>query len=178
METGKVIAAVRFDNEFIEAAESDVKIIFYLAPNILSLEQKIKFAHAKGKKVFIHLDLAEGIGKDKSGIVFAKKLGVDGIISTRASIIKAAHEEGLFTVQRFFTMDSQSVNVAVEGLKSSKADMIEIMPGVLSKTIKRLKERVSVPVIAGGLIETPSEVEAAFNTGAAAISTGNKDLWR
>lgn len=178
METGKVIAAVRFDNEFIEAAESDVNIIFYLAPNILSLEQKIKFAHAKGKKVFIHLDLAEGIGKDKSGIAFVKKLGVDGIISTRASIIKAAHEEGLFTVQRFFTMDSQSVNVAVDGVKSSKADMIEIMPGVIVKTIKNLKESISVPVIAGGLIETPSEAQNALSAGASAISTGNKGLWR
>ncbi len=178
METGKVIAAVRFDNEFIEAAKSDVNIIFYLAPNILSLEQKIKFAHTKGKKVFIHLDLAEGIGKDKSGIVFAKNLGVDGIISTRSSIIKAAHEEGLFAVQRFFTMDSHSVDVAVDGVKSSKADMIEIMPGVIAKTIKKLKESTAVPVIAGGLIETPSEVETAFLSGAAAISTGNKDLWR
>lgn len=177
METGKVIAAVRTDKEFLDAAESKVNIIFYLAPNILSLEQKVKFAHTKGKKVFIHLDLAEGIGKDKSGILYAKSLGVDGIISTRSSIIKSAHEEKLFTVQRFFTMDSKSISVAVESIKSSKADMVEIMPGVIGKTIKNLKENISVPVIAGGLIESPAEAEIAFSAGAKAISTGNRDLW-
>lgn len=177
METGKVIAAVRSDNEFISAAQSKVSIIFYLAPNILSLEQKVKFAHTKGKKVFIHIDLAEGIGKDKSGILYAKSLGVDGIISTRASIIKSAHEEKLFTVQRFFTMDSKSITVAIEGIKSSKADMVEIMPGVIGKTIKNLKDNISVPVIAGGLIESPAEAEIAFSSGAQAISTGNRDLW-
>ena len=136
METGKVIAAVRSDNEFISAAESNVNIIFYLAPSILSLEQKIKFAHAKGKKVFIHIDLAEGIGKDKSGILYSKSIGVDGIISTRASIIKHAHEAELFTVQRFFTMDSHSLSVAIDTIKSSKTDMVEIMPGVIEKMIK------------------------------------------
>lgn len=177
METGKVIAAVRTDKEFLDAASSNVSIIFYLAPNILSLEQKVKYAHTNGKKVFIHIDLAEGIGKDKSGILYAKSLGVDGIISTRTNIIKSAHEEKLFTVQRFFTMDSKSISVAVEGIKSSKADMVEIMPGVIGKTIKNLKENISVPVIAGGLIESPAEAEIAFSAGAIAISTGNRALW-
>lgn len=177
METGKVIAAVRTDKELIAAAESNVKIIFFLAPDILTLKNAVNFVHTKGKKLFIHLDLTEGIGKDKSGILYVKNLGVDGIISTRVSIIKLAREAGLFTVQRFFTVDSKSVDTTVESIKASKADMIEVMPGVVTKTIKMLKERISVPVIAGGLIETDKEVEDAHKAGAQAISTGKKELW-
>lgn len=64
-----------------------------------------------------------------------------------------------------------------ETVKSSKADMIEVMPGVVPKIIGRLKGSVAVPIIAGGLIETAEEAKAAIDSGAYAISTGDKSLW-
>ena len=173
----KVIAAVRTKDELIKASSSDVKIIFDLSPNIMTVEENLSKAHSAGKKYFIHIDLAEGIGKDKSGIEFMKKLGVDGIISTRPGIIKAARELGVFTVQRFFIVDSQSIDTTVESLKSSKAQMIEIMPGCVLKVISNLKNIVDVPMIAGGLIETKEDVQNALNSGASAVSTGKQSLW-
>lgn len=175
---GKVIAAVRTAEEFAAAAESEVGIIFQLAPNIETLKSQVEFAHGKGKKLFIHIDLAEGIGKDEYGIKFAGKLGVDGIISTRTGMIKLAKNAGLFTVQRFFIVDSHSVETTVESVKSSKADMIEIMPGTVTKIIGRLKNRLNMPIVAGGLIETDEEAENALKNGAAAVSTGKKEIWR
>lgn len=56
--------------------------------------------------------------------------------------------------------------------------MIEIMPGVVPKIIHALQERISVPIIAGGLIENDSEVKAAAESGAFGISTSNKKLWK
>ena len=55
--------------------------------------------------------------------------------------------------------------------------MIEIMPGVVEKVIKYMKEKVSVPIIAGGIIETEEEVKNALDAGATAISTGKKEFW-
>ena len=173
----KVIAAVRGYDEIIRAASSDVKIVFDLSPDILTLEENVNILHKAGKKFFIHLDLADGIGKDKSGIAYAKKAGVDGIISTRSGIIKIARELGVFTVQRFFIVDSHSIDTSVEALKSSKAQMVEIMPGSVTKVIKKLRETVDVPIIAGGLIETEEEALTALKSGAAAVSTGAKNLW-
>lgn len=172
-----VIAAVRSSEELDRALMSDCGLIFDLSPDLLTLNEKVSRAHACGKKLFIHLDLATGIGKDRSGIRFAKQTGVDGIISTRVNIIKMAREAGLFTVQRFFVVDSQSVDTTVEGLKASKADMIEVMPGVVIKIIGALKKRVDVPIIAGGLIDTDKEVKDAISAGAMAISTGKEALW-
>lgn len=174
----KIIAAVKTDKEFEKALVSQVEIMFDLSPNLLSIEKKIKQAHSAGKQLFAHMDFAEGIGRDKCGIYFMKQLGVDGIISTRVSMIKAAREGELCTVQRFFIVDSHSVDTTVEALKSSKADMIEIMPGVVPKIIHALQERISVPIIAGGLIENDSEVKAAAESGAFGISTSNKKLWK
>lgn len=172
-----IISAVRNEKEFEDALYSKSGIIFDLSPSVLDLEEKVRKAHEYNKKIFIHLDLAEGIGKDKAGICFVKKLGIDGVISTRVSVIKLAREEKLFTVQRFFIVDSQSLNTAVESVKSSRPDMVEIMPGVVEKVISCIKEKISVPIIAGGLIENAKEIKAALDAGATAVSTGKKEFW-
>lgn len=173
-----IIAAVKNKEDISDALQSEVSLILHMTPNIHTLQQEIEEIHHAGKKVLLHFDLSEGIGKDKSGLLFVKNAGADGIISTRSNLIKSAKEAGLLTIQRFFIVDSHSVDTTVEALKSSKADMIEIMPGILPKMIERIKERVNVPIIAGGLIETKEEIEQALNSGATAISTGKKHLWR
>ena len=177
MEKVKVIAAVRNSEQLLLATKSKVDIIFMLTPNITKLKKHIEIVHNAGKKLFVHLDLAEGIGKDEYGIRYVKEQGADGIISTRTNIIKLAKKVGIYTVQRFFIVDSHSVETTVEAAKTSKADMIEIMPGTVSKVIKNLKKELDMPIVAGGLIETLKEIEEAVICGAAAISTGKKEFW-
>ena len=60
---------------------------------------------------------------------------------------------------------------------SSKADMIEIMPGIIYKVIKSLKGKIDLPIVAGGLIQTKEEVLSAIRAGAYVVSTGNSSLW-
>ena len=172
-----VIAAVRSLPEFEEALVSPAETLFLLSASLLSLEEYIRRAHEKRKHVFVHMDLAEGLGKDAAGITFLQQIGTDGVISTRGSLIRIAREHGLQTVQRFFIVDSHSVETAIESIRSCSPDCVELMPGVIPKILRRLCERVSVPVIAGGLIETKEEIIAAINAGAAAVSTGRPSLW-
>lgn len=173
-----IIAAVRNINEFERAAESSSKLIFDLTPNIRTIKERAQRAHETGKRIFLHMDLAEGIGKDAAGLGYVHECGADGVISTRAGMIRIARDIGLLTVQRFFIIDSQSVHSAMESLKSSKADMVEIMPGLLPKVIADLAAAAQTPVIAGGLIQTEAEVSAAFAAGAAGVSTGESSLWK
>ena len=174
----KVIAAVRNDAELKDAIKSDVCIIFMLAPNIEDIKLQAELVHSAGKKIFIHIDLAVGIGKDEYGMRFVKNVGVDGVISTRTNMIKMASKLNMHTVQRFFIVDSHSIDTSIEALNQSKAEMIEIMPGTLSKVISRMKDKIDVPIIAGGLIETKAEIDGVLSCGAAAISTGKKEFWR
>lgn len=176
-EQNRIIAATRSDPEFLAAVESDVSVIFDLNSDIMTLSKKIKKAHENQKKLFVHIDLAGGVGKDESGIIFLKKMGVDGIISTKVNIIKLAREAGLTTVQRFFIVDSRSVHTTSEAVRSSRPDMIEIMPATVGKVITRLVSELSIPIIAGGLIETKPEANEAIKCGAAAVSTGQRTLW-
>ena len=172
-----VIAAVRSEEEFKKALIKEIEIIFMLAPNILTLPNQLKMAHECNKKVFIHIDLAEGIGKDKAGIKLLKKLNVDGVISTRVNIIRIAKDENLFTVQRFFIVDSKSLETTIEAVKQSRCDVVEIMPGVLPKVISYLNSTLSVPIIAGGLIGSRTEISEALSSGAVAVSTGKSEFW-
>jgi glycerol uptake operon antiterminator len=178
MTISKVIAAIKTDDEFNLSLNSNADTIFHLSPNILKIKKQTTIAHSYGKRIFIHIDLAEGIAKDLYGIKVLKNIGVDGIISTKTNLIKFANEEGLKTIQRFFVIDTRSIDSISESLKQSKANMIEIMPGIVTKIISRLKEKVNVPIIAGGLIETKIEIDEALKAGAYAISTSNIGLWK
>ena len=170
-----VIAAVK-DDTFLQAMSSPVGVVFYLSADLLTVKEKIAAAHEAGKLLLVHLDLAVGIGRDESGLKYLKNCGVDGIISTRANLIRMSKDLELFTVQRFFALDSQGVQ-SIDGiLENSRPAMIEIMPSAVHKVIERLCRKGN-SVIAGGLIETKTDVTDALKAGAFAISTGKPELW-
>ncbi len=176
-ENGRIMAATRSDEEFLRAISGSAEVIFDLDPDLMNISAKVKRAHEAGKKYLLHVDLAKGLGKDESGIRYLNRVGVDGVISTKVGIIRLARDQGLLTVQRFFIVDSHSIETTAEAVKSSKPEMIEIMPGTLCKVISRLKRYIDVPIIAGGLIETEGEIKEILASGAAAISTARHELW-
>ena len=176
LERSPVIASFH-EQAFEKALEAPPEILFDLRANLKWEDERIKAAHKKGKFIFVHIDLADGIGKDKTGIEYLAGLGVDGIISTRAGIIKSARENGMATVQRVFIVDSHSIATAADTIQKNSPDMIELMPGIATKAIAYFKDRVEIPIIAGGLIETHEEAELAHRLGAFAVSTGKKELW-
>ena len=176
-ENNPIIAAIRSDEDFKAALDSEVETIFLLASNIMTLDACVEAAHSHQKKLFVHMDFVDGLSKDAEGVRYIATKNIDGIISTRSNIIAAAHDCGLSSVQRFFMIDSRSVDTALESIKGSKADMVEIMPGIAYKAIKRIKDMSNIPIIAGGLIEHKDEVFNALNAGAAMISTGSQELW-
>ncbi len=175
LECNPVIAAVQPDG-FQEALNSPVQIIFHLGADLLSIESIIQQAHNAGKYVFIHLDLAEGIGKDRTGVRYLCQCGADGIISTKAQLIRFAKEQGLVTVQRFFALDSKGMESIDDMVRNTNPHLMEIMPGVIGKALKKFSKG-HIPVIAGGLIQTKTEVTDALSCGATAVSTGKSSLW-
>ena len=175
LESCPVIAAIR-DKKWQAALDSPCEVLFYLEPHLSTVAEKVAAAHHAGKTIFVHLDLAEGIGKDREGVAYLAACGVDGVISTRAQIIRFAKDAGLLTIQRFFALDSQGLDSIQEMLKSTHPHFMELMPGVIPKVIERFASGAT-PVIAGGLIESKSEITGALRGGALAVSTGREELW-
>ncbi len=175
LEENPVIAAIGND-KWQKALESPAQVIFYMSADLLTIEEKVKQAHQMGKYIMVHMDMADGIGRDRTGLRFLAKCGVDGVISTKGQLIRGAKELGLFTVQRFFAVDSGGVEGLGDMFRSTNPDLMEIMPGVVTKVISRYTKE-GIPVIAGGLIQTKSEVTDALGAGATAVSTGQPELW-
>ena len=102
LEENPIIAAVRTRDGFEKALDCPCDILFLLCANILTLQEDIRATHQKKKLLFVHVDIAEGIGRDAAGIQHLQRLCADGIISTRGNMIKTARENGLKTVHRVF----------------------------------------------------------------------------
>ena len=170
------IIAAAHEYNWSDAVESPAKVILCCSANIMNVEDKISEIHSRGKVAFVHIDLLDGIGKDKSGVEFLAKCGVDGIVSTRGNLVKYAKELGLITVQRFFALDAKGISGINDLSASTRPDYIEIMPGVIGKIIRHFADG-PIPVLVGGLIDTKEEIAEALNNGAFAISTSKKDLW-
>lgn len=170
-----VVAAVKDDAAWARALNSSVRVIFLLKSDILSAQSKVDEAHARGKKILIHVDLMDGIGRDEAAIKFiADVLRADGIITTRPALIKYAKTVGLFAVLRVFLIDSQGLESAIVNTDKLSPDAVEIMPGLVPKLIPRFKPH---PVIIGGLVSSREEIAAGRAAGAIAASTSSFDLW-
>ena len=134
LERTPVVAAVQ-DAGMAAAIASPAEVIFHLKASILTIGRHIAAAHDAGKRIFVHVDLTEGLGRDRAGLEYLADLGVDGIITTRTQLVRQARELGLIAVQRFFALDSQGLESINETLANAAPDLIEIMPGVIGKVI-------------------------------------------
>ncbi len=178
MDECPIIAAVKDYGGLKKCLESESKIVFVLFGDILNITNIIKTIKESGRIAIIHIDLINGLSSKEIAIDFIKNnTEADGIISTKQALIKHAKELGLYTVFRFFVIDSMAFENIKKQSETVKPDFIEILPGVMPKVIKRISSIASVPVIAGGLISDKEDVMAALSAGAISISSTNPEVW-
>ena len=172
-----LIPAVKSMDELERVLGGDKKLVFVLFGDILTVADIVSRLKAQGKIVLVHLDLINGLDSRDVAVDFlVKNTLADGIISTKANLVKYAKSRGLLTIQRFFVLDSMALLNIEKQIPLKYADAIEILPGLMPKVIKRLTECMDKPVIAGGLISDREDVESALNAGAVAVSTTKIDL--
>ncbi len=174
-----VIAAFRKVEDLRMEGLSNVGVLFILGGDIFNLPPLVGQAESFEKLVFVDIDLIKGVGKDASGIRYlARENHVHGIITTKSNLINSAQKEGLISIQRIFVLDSESLTGGLNVVDKSKPDAIEVLPGlILPKIMDRIRARSSVPVIAGGLITTPQEIQEILSSGAIGISTTSAKLF-
>lgn len=178
VEDNPVIAAVKDEEGLNRSFESDCNIIFILFGDICTIPDIVRRAKEHGKITLVHMDLISGLGtRDVSVDYIKQNTSADGIISTKQSFVKRAKELGLFTVLRFFVIDSLAYENILVQTKNAHPDLIEILPGVMPKVISKIVKTAQVPVIAGGLISDREDVMTALNAGAVSVSTTRPDLW-
>lgn len=71
--------------------------------HLAQLQNIVKLAKSHQKKVLVHADLIQGLKNDKHSAEFlCQSIKPDGIISTRAEVLKVAKKNQVLTIQRLF----------------------------------------------------------------------------
>ena len=176
--TSPVIAALPGGILSPEALNAPVDMYFMLGGSIMDLARRVARLRDGGRRVFIHLDLVEGLGRDTVAVDYIMgHIKPDGVISTKTDLLTHAKQIGLATVQRIFLLDSLSYERGVGAARKLAPDLVEVMPGVMPRVIRELTRVLPCPVIAGGLIRTRQDAIEALEAGAVAISTSRSELW-
>ncbi|SHJ60138.1 glycerol-3-phosphate responsive antiterminator [Hespellia stercorisuis] len=156
----------------------DVKMIFILFGDINTINSIVEMVKASGKLAMVHIDLLVGLSAQEVSVDFIKmNTQADGIITTKQRLVRRGKELGLCTILRMFILDSLSLENVKKQVNIEKPDIIEILPGVMPKIIRRICSCTKIPVIAGGLIADKEDIVGALNAGAIAVSSTNENVW-
>lgn len=179
LECSPVIASVKTEEKLDAALASPCGVIFLLCGDICTVSAMVERVHAVGKRAVVHLDLISGLAQKDAAVDFLAAFAhADGIISTRPNLVRRAKERGLFAVLRVFVIDSMALDNIARETAMVTPDVIEILPGVMPKVIRRLTASVRVPIIAGGLIADKEDIVGALAAGALAVSATSETLWQ
>ncbi|NLW55091.1 MAG: glycerol-3-phosphate responsive antiterminator [Firmicutes bacterium] len=178
LEAYPIIAAVRDEEGMAEALRSPVKVIFLLSGTLSNIRSRINLVKEKGKLVFVHLEMMSGLSKDQAAVEFLQmEMKPTGILTTKPNLVQKARSLGLITIQRLFMLDSLSIQTGIKMVNLNRPDFIEIMPAIIPKVMVRVKKESTIPIIAGGMVETKEEIIDLLKVGATAVSTSKTDLW-
>ena len=155
----------------------DETVVFVLYGEVATIAEITEQLKEAGKQVMVHMDLIAGLSAREEAVDFiAKYTRADGIISTRYDQIRRGKQLNLSTIYRIFVIDSKALS-NLNRYIGDYADIVEILPGLMPKVIRRMRKELGVPIIAGGLIADKEDVIQALDAGAIAISTTNEDVW-
>ncbi|MCE7793623.1 glycerol-3-phosphate responsive antiterminator [Salipaludibacillus sp. CUR1] len=173
-----ILPAIRDLKDLDKVAQTDYEYIVLLNTHIGQLKSLVKMLRDHDKKVLLHADLVQGLKSDEYGAQFlCRDIRPTGLISTRKNVLLTAKKAKLITVQRLFLLDSIALESSYNMLETIQPDCIEVLPGIIPHIIEEIYEKTNTPIIAGGLIRTEKEVQAAIDAGATAVTTSNKELW-
>lgn len=175
-----VIAAVRDERGLQAALEAPVRVIFLLSASLSQVGRVGTAVRQAGKLLFVHMDFVTGLGRDEAALEFlVESCAPTGVISTKTNLVHAARRLGITPVQRLFLLDSQSLQTGIDAARSSKAEVVEVLPGIIPRALAHIRTQIPhTLLITGGLLRSPREIGRALAAGAAGVSTGSPALWR
>ncbi len=178
IEGSPVIAAVKNFESLEKALACESRIIFILFGDICNISDIAAKVKGAGKLAVVHIDLITGLASKEIAVDFIHQCtDADGIISAKPALVKYATKLSLFTVLRFFVIDSLALSNIEKQLQSVKPDVVEVLPLLMPRILTRICSISHVPVISGGLISEKEDVDTMLSAGASCISSTSENIW-
>lgn len=174
----RILPASRQMKDLEKAVTSSYEYLVLLDVHIAQLKHACSMVHQANKKLFLHIDLIQGLQSDVHATEYlCQECRPYGILTTKSSVIQKAKQKGVVAVQRVFLIDNSALEKSCKLLRTTQPDVIEVLPGGMPSVIRKVKERTNLPILAGGFISTEEDVQLALQAGAEAITTSNTKLW-
>ena len=170
--------AVKDEQGLEKALKTESPVVFLLFGNICNITGLVDQVKNSGKIAIVHVDLIQGLSSKEVAVDFIhQNTRADGIISTKAPLVRHAMDLGMIGGQRTFLIDSMALETTKKQLLTFQPDFMELMPGVMPKILKTVRGYTEIPLVAGGLISDKKDILAAFDAGVDAVSTTREELW-
>ena len=177
-EISPIITAVKDEQGLEKALKTESPVVFLLFGNICNITGLVDQVKNSGKIAIFHVDLIQGLSSKEVAVDFIhQNTRADGIISTKAPLVRHAMDLGMIGGQRTFLIDSMALETTKKQLLTFQPDFMELMPGVMPKILKTVRGYTEIPLVAGGLISDKKDILAAFDAGVDAVSTTREELW-
>ena len=177
-EISPIITAVKDEQGLEKALKTESPVVFLLFGNICNITGLVDQVKNSGKIAIVHVDLIQGLSSKEVAVDFIhQNTRADGIISTKAPLVRHAMDLGMIGGQRTFLIDSMALETTKKQLLTFQPDFMELMPGVMPKILKTVRGYTEIPLVAGGLISDKKDILAAFDAGVDAVSTTKEELW-
>ena len=177
-EISPIINAVKDEQGLEKALKTESPVVFLLFGNICNITGLVDQVKNSGKIAIVHVDLIQGLSSKEVAVDFIhQNTRADGIISTKAPLVRHAMDLGMIGGQRTFLIDSMALETTKKQLLTFQPDFMELMPGVMPKILKTVRGYTEIPLVAGGLISDKKDILAAFDAGVDAVSTTREELW-
>ena len=177
-EISPIITAVKDEQGLEKALKTESPVVFLLFGNICNITGLVDQVKNSGKIAIGHVDLIQGLSSKEVAVDFIhQNTRADGIISTKAPLVRHAMDLGMIGGQRTFLIDSMALETTKKQLLTFQPDFMELMPGVMPKILKTVRGYTEIPLVAGGLISDKKDILAAFDAGVDAVSTTREELW-
>ena len=177
-EISPIITAVKDEQGLEKTLKTESPVVFLLFGNICNITGLVDQVKNSGKIAIVHVDLIQGLSSKEVAVDFIhQNTRADGIISTKAPLVRHAMDLGMIGGQRTFLIDSMALETTKKQLLTFQPDFMELMPGVMPKILKTVRGYTEIPLVAGGLISDKKDILAAFDAGVDAVSTTREELW-
>ena len=130
LEENPIIIAIKDEEGLARCLQNPKPVVFVLYGSVVSIPAIVQRLKQAGKTVFVDVDLLDGLSAREAAVEYlAGATRADGVISTKAALVRRAKALGLAGVYRTFLLDNMALQSLRKSGGSQWADFIEILPG-------------------------------------------------
>ena len=104
IEENPIILGINKESDLKLAAKAESQVVFTLFGTISNIGDTIHHLKKMKQLVFVNIDMVDGFSPRNSVVDFLKTMELDGIISSKPTILRYAKEQGIFTINSFLIL--------------------------------------------------------------------------